>query len=118
VVELGAIGVVALLVFLVGPAIVALNARRYSATSDLRLLCGALAGSSFAATLCSFTFDSMSFPMVVNVHAIVIGMVGVCWRLAAAEPQPARALGPLTALAPRRFDLPQPVGFRQRRAES
>jgi hypothetical protein len=116
VVELGAVGVLALLVFLVGPAIVAIAARPYSTTPDLRLLCGALAGSAFAATACSFTFDSMAFPMFVNVHAIVIGLVGACWRLAAAGPQPARAVGP--ALAPRRFHLPQPAGFWSRRAES
>jgi O-antigen ligase len=118
VVELGTVGVLALLVFLVGPAIVAITARRYSTTPDLRLLCGALAGSAFAATVCSVTFDSMSFPMFVNVHAIVIGLVGACWRLAAAEPQPARGAVPIAALAPRRINLPQPVGFWPRRAES
>jgi hypothetical protein len=118
VVELGAVGVLALLVFLVGPAIVAITARRYSTTRDLRLLCGALAGSAFAATVCSFTFDSMSFPMFVNVHAIVIGLVGACWRLAAVEPQPARALGPIATLAPTRFHLPQPAGSWPWRAES
>jgi hypothetical protein len=68
--------------------------------------------------VCSVTFDSMSFPMFVNVHAIVIGLVGACWRLAAAEPQPARAQGPIAALAPRRFHLAQPAGFWPRRAES
>jgi hypothetical protein len=118
VVELGAVGVVAFLVFLVGPAIVAIAARRYSTTPDLRLLCGALASSAFAATVGSLTFDSMSFPMFVNIHAIVIGLVGASWRLAAAEPQPARALGPLAALATRRFHLPQSAGLWPRRAES
>jgi O-Antigen ligase len=118
VVELGAVGVVALLVLLAGPAIVAITAWGYSTSRDLRLLCAALVGSAFAATVCSFTFDSMTFPMFVNVHAIVIGLVGACWRLAAAESHPAGAPGPLTALAPRRFCLPQPAGNWSRRAES
>jgi hypothetical protein len=116
-VELGTVGVLALLVLLVGPAIVAITTLEYSTVADLRLLCGALAGSALAATVCSFTFDSMSFPMFVNVHAIVIGLVGACWRLAAHEPQSARAREPRAALAPRRFHLLQPTSFWSRRAE-
>jgi len=84
-VELGAVGVIALTVFLLGPAVIALVARRSSRKPELRLLCAALAGAGFAATTCSLTFDSMSFPMYVNVYAFVVGLTGVCWRLAAAE---------------------------------
>jgi O-Antigen ligase len=84
-VELGLIGVVALAVFLVAPAIAALIARRRSNDPDLRLLCAALAGAGFAAPLCSVTFDSLSFPMFVNVYALIIGLIGACWRLSAAE---------------------------------
>ena len=37
------------------------------------------------AALCSLTFDSLSFPMFANVHALVIGLVGAGWRLAVPE---------------------------------
>ena len=63
--------------------IVALVARRRSGDPELRLLCAALAGAALAAALCSLTFDSLSFPMFANVHALVIGLVGAGWRLAA-----------------------------------
>jgi len=84
-VELGIVGLAALTVFLVAPAIIALRARRRSTNPELQLLCAALAGAGFAGALCSLTFDSLSFPMFVNVYALVIGLIGACWRLAAAE---------------------------------
>ena len=73
------------------PVIVALVARRRSGDPELRLLCAALAGAALAAALCSFTFDSLSFPMFANVHALVIGLVGAGWRLAARGRAPASA---------------------------
>jgi hypothetical protein len=85
-VELGAVGVVALAVFLFVPASCALLARRRSDSSELRVLCAALAGAGFAAALCSLTFDSLAFPMFANVYALVIGVIGACWRLAEAKP--------------------------------
>lgn len=84
-VELGIIGILALVVFLVIPGIVALSARRRSKDPDLRLLCAALGGAALAAPVSSVTFDSLAFPMFVNVYAIVIGLIGACWRLATRE---------------------------------
>jgi hypothetical protein len=103
-VEVGLVGLLALLVFLVVPALIALGARRRSADPQLRLLCGALAAAGFVAPVCSLTFDSLSFPMFVNVYAIVLGLTGACWRLAAAEPA--------------RIEPQPPVRFWSRRAES
>lgn len=104
-VELGAVGVLALCVLLLSPAIVALVARRRSRDPELRLLCAALAGAGLAAALCSLTFDSLSFPMFVNVYALVIGLIGACWRLAAAER--AHVTGPLrTAAVPALGNFP------------
>jgi putative inorganic carbon (hco3(-)) transporter len=48
-----------------------------------------LAGAALAAALCSLTFDSLSFPMFANVHALVIGLVGAGWLLAARDGAPA-----------------------------
>lgn len=102
-VELGVVGVLALTAFFVAPSIAALMARRRSTSPELRLLCAALAGSALAAGLCSLTFDSLSFPMFVNVYALVIGLIGACWRLAAADR--VRTSEALPRVAP----SPQPV---------
>ena len=83
-IELGLIGVVVLVAFFLVPLISALVARRRSGDPELRLLCAALAGAALAAGVCSLTFDSLSFPMFTNVHALVIGLIGACWRLAGA----------------------------------
>jgi O-Antigen ligase len=90
-VELGLVGLVALVAYLALPVIFALVARRHSRDPELRMLCAALAGAALAATVCSFTFDSLSFPMFSNVSALVIGLIGACWRLASASRAPAPA---------------------------
>ena len=97
-IELGLIGVVVLAAFFLVPLISALVARRRSSDPELRLLCAALAGAALAAGVCSLTFDSLSFPMFTNVHALVIGLIGACWRLAGASNESITArpsLGPL-----------------------
>jgi hypothetical protein len=98
-IELGIVGVIALAVFLLVPFISALVARRHSADPELRLACAALAGAALGGTVCSITFDSLSFPMFTGVYALVIGLIGACWRLAYAEhagdPYPAHAGGAL-----------------------
>jgi O-Antigen ligase len=99
-VELGLVGVVALAAFFLVPPIVALVARRRSRDPELRLLCAALAGAALAAAVCSLTFDSLSFPMFANVHALVIGLVGAGWRLAARDRAPATAGRDIPSYAP------------------
>src|SRR5262249_4521260 len=116
VVELGAVGVVVLLLYLVVPALVALAVRRASANPQLRMLCAALAAAGLATPVVSATFDSMAFPLFVNVYAVIIGLTGACVRLVAAE-RGTRALPPplvpnlqiafahLPGLRPRRADI-------------
>ena len=84
-VELGLVGVVALTAFLLVPMVSALIARRWSDDPELRLLCAALAGAALAAFACSFTFDSMSYPMFTGLYALVLGLIGAAWQLAVAE---------------------------------
>ena len=84
-IELGLVGLAALAFYLLWPAIAALTARRRSVDPQLRDLCAALAGSALAAMLCSATFDSLSFPMFANVHALVVGLIGAAWLLVARE---------------------------------
>jgi hypothetical protein len=90
-VELGFVGLVALAAYLALPVIFALVARRHSRDPELRMLCAALAGAALAATVCSFTFDSLSYPMFSGVSALVVGLIGACWRLVAASTAPAPA---------------------------
>ena len=83
-IELGLVGVVVLAAFFLVPFISVLVARRRTADPELRLLCAALGGAALAAGVCSLTFDSLGFPMFSNVYALVIGLIGASWRLAAA----------------------------------
>ncbi len=87
-IELGLVGVVVLAVYFLVPFMAALVARRRTGDPDLRLLCAVLAGAALAAGVCSVTFDSLSFPMFSNVYALVIGLIGACWRLAATGAPP------------------------------
>ena len=89
-IELGFFGVIALLAYFLVPLIAAIVAWRRSEDPELRLLLAALAGAALAAAACSFTFDSLSFPMFSNVYALVIGLIGAAWRLAPGPPQAER----------------------------
>jgi O-antigen ligase len=93
-IELGLVGMAVLAFFLVWPVAAALTARRRTSDPDLAALCAALAGSALAATLCSATFDSLSFPMFANVQALVLGLIGAAWLLAGREGQPAAGRPP------------------------
>jgi O-Antigen ligase len=84
-VEQGSVGVLALGTLLLAPAICALVARRRTKSPELRLLCAALAAAGLAGAVSSVTFDSLAFPMFAGVYALLIGLIGACWRLAAAE---------------------------------
>jgi hypothetical protein len=80
-IELGLVGLVALTFFMIWPALAALVARLRTTNPELRVLCAALAGGELAAALGSATFDSLSFPMFVNVQALLAGVIGAAWLL-------------------------------------
>jgi O-antigen ligase len=84
-ISLGICGMLAFAFFLLWPAIAALVARSRTVSRELRDLCAALAGAELAALVCSATFDSMSFPMFVNVQALVAGLCGTSWILATSK---------------------------------
>ena len=117
-VEIGLVGLLALIVYLSVPTFVVLVARMRTADPDLRLLCAALAASSLPALAASLTFDSMSFPMFVNLYALNIGLVGACWRLAKAERRNGGGTAPAGPPVPTRFELLPPDRSRPRRAVS
>jgi O-antigen ligase len=96
VIELGLVGMAALAFFLLWPALAALTARRRTADPELRDLCAALAGAALAAMFCSATFDSLSFPMFVNVQALVFGLIGASWLLVESEQRGISGTRPLS----------------------
>jgi O-antigen ligase len=94
-IELGMLGVLALVLYFVVPAVAALTARQRTRDPALRALCAALAGGSLAAAVGSYTFDAFSFAQFASAHALVVGLCGTCWiyvqRLSRASPEHAMA---------------------------
>jgi len=84
-IELGLVGIVALVFYLLWPAVTAFAARRKTRDPGLRDLCSALAGAALAGVVCSAFFDSFSFPMFVMVEALVVGLIGATWLLLKSE---------------------------------
>lgn len=84
-IELGLLGLAALVFYLAWPAVIALAARRRTADPELRDLCAALAGADLAAVLCAATFDGFSFPMFFNLQALIAGLAGAAWMMASKE---------------------------------
>jgi O-antigen ligase len=91
IIELGIIGLLAFVFYVVWPLLAALVARRRTADPRIRDLCAALAGAELAAIVCSATFDSEAFPIFVGVQALVVGLIGTAWRLAQQDRSPAVA---------------------------
>jgi peptidoglycan/LPS O-acetylase OafA/YrhL len=87
-VELGLIGTLGLLCYLVLPVVTALTARRRSADPELRTLAAAVAGACAAGSACGLTFDSMSFGTFAGVFSLLVGLAGACWVISASERRP------------------------------
>jgi O-antigen ligase len=80
-IELGLVGLVAMALYLLWPALAAIAARSRSNDPQLRDLCAALGSAAVAAVVCSATFDAFGFPMFVMVEALLIGLIGAVWLL-------------------------------------
>jgi PST family polysaccharide transporter len=112
-IELGLVGVAALLFYFIWPAIAALLARKRTDDPEIRDLCAALAGATLAAAVCSATFDSLSFPMFVSVQALVLGLIGAVWIVVDREREAGQGLAGLSfgPNAIRRIDRPIRAGI-------
>jgi O-antigen ligase len=86
-IELGILGMIALLFLLAWPAVAALVARAHTTDPEIRDLCAALAGAGFAGAICSATFDSFSFPMFASIQALIAGLTGTVWIIVHREAQ-------------------------------
>ena len=82
VVELGLVGTAALIAFFLVPVLAALAARRRSREPPTSGCCAPRwPAQHWRQGVCSLTFDSLSYPMFIGVHALVIGLIGAVWRL-------------------------------------
>jgi O-antigen ligase len=98
-IELGIVGVVALLLYLLVPAVAAMQVRSRATEPEFRALCAALAGGCLAAVVGAYTFDAFSFPQFASIHAVLLGLCGTCWL--SMRRWPVRpSMEPLTASLP------------------
>jgi O-antigen ligase len=86
-IEVGGLGMLAVLAFLALPAFLALAVRRRSRDPVIRELATALAAGCVANLVLCGTFDAFSFPTYTCTYAVMVGMIGACWRIAYAEPR-------------------------------
>lgn len=80
-VSMGAVGLVATVVYLVLPGVTGLYAARTAQSASLRCLAGALAAGTLAGAVCSLTFDSLSFPVFALTFPALVGLSGATWLL-------------------------------------
>jgi polysaccharide biosynthesis protein PslJ len=81
VIEIGIIGLVALLAMFCTGWILARSARRAIADDELRHLAQCLAASVAVMAVTYATFDALYFPMAAAVTFLILGCVGAFWRL-------------------------------------
>jgi polysaccharide biosynthesis protein PslJ len=87
VLEIGFVGVTALVALFVIGWFTARGARRRAADAEGRDLGQCLAASVAAAAVCFGTFDALSFSIAPGLCFLILGCVGAAWRLARARQQ-------------------------------
>jgi O-antigen ligase len=97
-IEIGFVGLVALLVLFGTGWVLARSARRATADGEIRHLAQCLAASVAVMAVTYATFDALYFPMAAAVTFLVLGCVGAFWRLARRDPLALRDPDPLPGL--------------------
>ena len=87
-IEIGFIGLLALLGLFITGWMCARNARRLSTDPEIRDLGQTLAACVAVPTVAFATFDALSFAQAASLTFLIIGCVGAYWRLARAQPAP------------------------------
>lgn len=85
-VSMGIIGLACLIVYLALPGIAGIHAARHANSPVLRCLAGASAAGLFVATVCSVTFDSLSFPTFALCYPLLVGLSGAVWIMVKKQP--------------------------------
>lgn len=98
-VDMGAIGMLAVLVYFTLPGLTTLQAARHAASPSLRCLAGAVAGSLLIAIPASAIFDSLSFPVFALLYPLMVGLGGAMWILVKDESR-TKPVGTLAAAQP------------------
>jgi hypothetical protein len=86
-IELGAFGLTALIVFITTGYLLARRARRRSSDPRERDLALVISGSILGVVISYFTFDAWAYPMVAGLTFLLIGMAGAASRASRWEPQ-------------------------------
>lgn len=76
---MGGIGLVALLAYFMVPFFACLIAARHANSTEMRLLCGAIAAAMLVAAISAGTFDAMSFQTFALICPLFIGLAGTVW---------------------------------------
>lgn len=79
-VELGGVGVTAMIALFLGAPVVAAQGARLSARVEDRLFARALSAGVIAGFATFFTFDALAFPVITGVLFIYIGMMAALYR--------------------------------------
>jgi O-antigen ligase len=80
-IEIGIVGLLALLVLFGTGWVLARSARRATADGEIRHLAQCLAASVAVMAVTYATFDALYFPMAAAVTFLILGCVGAMWRL-------------------------------------
>jgi O-antigen ligase len=86
-IEVGLIGLVILLAYLLAAAFLGRGARHRSSDPATRDLGQALAAASISGAVTSYTFDSLSFRMFAGIIPLCLGIAGALWVMTRANDQ-------------------------------
>ncbi len=84
-IEIGFVGLIALLVLFTTGWMTARNARRMSSDPETRHLAQCMAASAAVPAVSFATLDALSFAMAASLTFLILGCVGALWRLARME---------------------------------
>jgi len=107
-IEIGFIGLLALLGLFITAWMCARNARRLSTDPETRQLGQILAATVAVPTVAFATFDAFSFAMAASLTFLMIGCVGAYWRLATTQPAVTPGSSPGSGGQPPRRPGPPP----------
>jgi hypothetical protein len=108
-IEVGLIGLVVLLVYLLAAAFLGRGARHRSSDPATRDLGQALAAASISGAVTSYTFDSLSFRMFAGIIPLCLGIAGALWVMTRANDRSGEDDGLAAATAVQAFGAGAPI---------
>jgi hypothetical protein len=108
-IEVGLIGLVVLLVYLLAAAFLGRGARHRSSDPATRDLGQALAAASISGAVTSYTFDSLSFRMFAGIIPLCLGIAGALWVMTRAKDRSGEDDGPAVVTAAQAFGAAAPI---------